>query len=135
MTPGYYRNKCHSSFPLAIPFPLSRQFSILPLLYLLLNMFPGFGQDKDESPYLLHLINFNKYIAGTYTSTILPAVLFLTILLSCCFYRWHLSNVLLRYIIITTSLSQTCKHKSGEKQLLEKYCNQNTKSSHSTKWK
>lgn len=61
-------------------------------------------QDEDRLQHVLHLISLNKYLAGSFTDTIVPAVLFLTILLSCCFYRWHLSSALLRYIIIVAVL-------------------------------
>lgn len=82
-------SKCHYFF-LVIDLTQSRQFSFPLSCDWLLSMPPDSGQDEDKSHYLLHLISFNKYVAGTYTNSILPAVLFLTILLSCCFYRWHL---------------------------------------------
>ena len=102
-------------FLLAIDFTQSRQFSILLFWDLLLRMPPNSGQDEDKLHFLLHFISFNKYVAGTYTDIILPAVLFLAILLSCCFYRWRLGSAILRYIVIAASLSQTCRHKSGDK--------------------
>ena len=63
---------------------------------LIVHQVDGIKQDKDKSHFLLHFISFNKYVAGTYTNTILPAVLFLAILPSCCFYRWCLGSAILR---------------------------------------
>ena len=85
-----------SFFPVGHDFTQSRQFSILLFWDLLLRMPPNSGQDEDKSHFLLHFISFNKYVAGTYTNTILPAVLFLAILPSCCFYRWCLGSAILR---------------------------------------